>query len=464
VEKPLIKQSSLIGISLLLASCAYFANHNPPDTSSVPSSWNNQDKLYSVSESSLPYLAWWEKFNDPILNQLIESGLAHNNTLRASMANVEAAQGELKRVELNWIPSLSTNVGYSSFPDLGFPGVLFAVIPTYTINLFSQVKEQKRAKYELEAAKAEDDGVRLAVIGQISNSYFTLISQTEQLKLFKQLDSDLGEVVEIANSMYKGGLTPETDVDNAKSELKLIKAQELVIQQNIVASQNALRYLINENPSKIKLTRQFSDLDGNQIIIGNLPLTVIENRPDMVRATYELKASNEGIGIAFSNLMPTIQLSAARGEIGTVANGYDYGQPIYFNQALLEIPIFNASVYGQLDKAKGLNKASYYRYTDTLRKVLLEVNNDLSAHDLYSKRYATTVEAKNDTQKAYARNNSLYKKNIISYMQLLQSKIKLDNLEILVNKSKAEQFVTIVNLYQDLAGGYNHDKESEAKS
>ncbi len=460
----MIKQSSLIGISLLLASCAYFANHNPPDTSSVPSSWNNQDKLYSVSESSLPYLAWWEKFNDPILNQLIESGLAHNNTLRASMANVEAAQGELKRVELNWIPSLSTNVGYSSFPDLGFPGVLFAVIPTYTINLFSQVKEQKRAKYELEAAKAEDDGVRLAVIGQISNSYFTLISQTEQLKLFKQLDSDLGEVVEIANSMYKGGLTPETDVDNAKSELKLIKAQELVIQQNIVASQNALRYLINENPSKIKLTRQFSDLDGNQIIIGNLPLTVIENRPDMVRATYELKASNEGIGIAFSNLMPTIQLSAARGEIGTVANGYDYGQPIYFNQALLEIPIFNASVYGQLDKAKGLNKASYYRYTDTLRKVLLEVNNDLSAHDLYSKRYATTVEAKNDTQKAYARNNSLYKKNIISYMQLLQSKIKLDNLEILVNKSKAEQFVTIVNLYQDLAGGYNHDKESEAKS
>ncbi len=457
----------LIGIPICLsiASCAYFSTYNPADTGSAAKAWDSQDSLYAMStESNLPYLAWWQKFNDPLLNQLIESGLAYNNNLHVSMANVEAAQGELKRVELNWIPSLSSNIGYSSFPDLGYPGMLFAVIPTYTMNIFSQIKEQKRAKYELAAAKAEDDGVRLAIIGQISNGYFTLISQTEQLELFKQLEADLNELVVIATSTYKGGLTSQIDLEQAKSEVKLIKAQELIIQQNIIVSQNALRYLVNENPSKIKLSRKFSDLNGQQIIIGNLPLTVIENRPDMIQAANELKAANEGIGLAFSNLLPTIQLSAARGEIGTVANGSDYGQPIYFNQALLQIPVFNASVYGQIDKAKGLNKASYYRYTDTLRKVMRDVNNDLSAHDLYTKRFDTTESAENDTKHVYSLNNSLYKRGIISYMQLLQSKIKLDNLAILVNKSKAEQFVTIVNLYQDLAGGYNYGKESEAKS
>lgn len=455
-ERILLKKISCYTLCLFLGACG--TTYSQPDTSSAPKRWNSQDSLYTNSLANLPYLAWWKKFNDPTLNQLIEQGLVYNNTLRVSMANVEAAQGELKRVELNWIPSLSTNIGYSSFPYLGYPGALFAIIPTYTMNLFSQIQEQKKANYQLLAARAEDDGVRLAVIGQISNSYFTLSSQTEQLKLFAQLETDLNELVVIADSMYQGGLSPETNLYQVKSELQLIKAQKLIIQQNIVVSQNALRYLVNQNPGQIKLSRSFRQLDGNKIIIGNLPLTVINNRPDMIQATNELKASNAGIGLELSKLLPSIQLSAARGAIATVPNGYNIGNPIYFNQALLQIPLFNASVYGQMDKAKGLNKAAYYRYTDTLRKVLRDVDNDLSAHDLYSTRYATILEAKNDMARAYALNNSLYKKGIISYMQLLQNKVKLDNIAILVNKSKAEQFITIVNLYQDLAGGYRAGK------
>lgn len=458
----MLKKFSLLCLSIFSTSCAYFSNESPPASPPPADNWNTKDSLYTIDTTNLPYLAWWKKFNDPTLNQLIESGLVNNNSIQISMGNVEAAQGELKRVELNWVPSLSTNVGYSSFPNLGFPGALIAVIPTYTINIFSQIKEQKKANYELLAAKAEDDGVRLAVIGQIANSYFTYSSALDEQRLFAQLDHDLAELITIASSIYKSGLTPEMDLDQAKSELNLIKAQERVIQQNIVVSQNALRFLLNQNPDKIKLTRKFADLDGNQIIIGNLPLTVIENRPDMIRATNELKAANEGIGLAFSNLLPTIQLSAARGAIGTSDNAYTIGTPIYFNQALLEIPLFNASVYGQIDKAKGLNKASYYRYTETLRKVMRDVNNDLSAHDLYSKRLNDTVTAKNDIQRAYDLNNSLYKKGIISYMALLKNKIKLDNLMILVNRNKAEQFITIVNLYQDLAGGYNYTPESGA--
>lgn len=460
----MFKQICLIALLLLLVSCAYDRNYYPASTKSAATTWNNKDSLYKNSpNANLPYLAWWQKFDDPVLNQLIESGLTANNTLNVAMANVEAAQGELKRVELNWVPSLSTNLGYSSFPDLGYPGALIAVIPTYTINIFSQIKEQSKAKYELKASQAMKDGVALAVIGQIASSYFTLSAQLEQYQLFQQLDNDLTELVAISKSIYAGGLSSEIELDKAKSELDLIKTEELVIQQNIVVSQNALRYLINENPSTLNLSKSFKQLNGNQIIIGSLPLTVIENRPDMIQATNELKAANEDIGIAFSNLLPSIQLSAARGSIGN-NNAYNIGNPIYFNQTLLQVPLFNASVYGQLDKAKGLNKASYYRYTDTLRKVLRDVNNDMSAHDLYSKRLDITINSKDEIQKAYALNESLYKKTIISYLQLLESKIKLDNLEIVVNRNKLDQFITIVNLYQDLAGGYKYTPESAASS
>ena len=458
----MFKRFIILVITVFIASCAYFKDYNPPTTTAVAKTWNSHDGLYKNSSNNLPYTAWWQQFHDPRLNQFIESGLANNNNINIAMANVEASEGELKRVKLNWIPSLSTNVGYSSFPDLGFPGVLFAVIPTYTMNIFSQIKEQKKAKYELAASRAMKDGVKLAVIGQITSSYFTYMGQTEELELFKQLEHDLSEMVTISDAMYHGGLTAEMNLDQAKSELRLIKAEELVIQQNLIVSQNALRYLLNENPQKIMLTKKFSELNSKQIVIGSLPLTVIENRPDMIEAKNALEASNENIGLQFSNLLPTIQLSAARGAISSVQNGYTYGSPIYFNQALLEIPLFNASVYGQMDKAKGLNKAAYYHYTDTLRKVMRDVNNDLSAHDLYTSRFDEISLAKNDQAQVYNLNNNLYHQGINSYLQLLENKVKLDTLMIRVNHAKLEQFITIVNLYQDLAGGYAYNPESQS--
>jgi len=81
---------------------------------------------------------------------------------------------------------------------------------------------------------------------------------------------------------------------------------------------------------------------------------------------------------------------------------------------MLEIPLLRASALGQIAKTKGLKKASFYRYTNTLRKALRDVNNDLSAHDLYSKRLKDALEAKHNLNVVYQLNNDLYKKKSLA--------------------------------------------------
>lgn len=51
------------------------------------------------------------------------------------------------------------------------------------------------------------------------------------------------------------------------------------------------------------------------MIIGALPINIIENRPDMEQAKQELFAANAGIGIAFAHLLPAINLAMARGKL-----------------------------------------------------------------------------------------------------------------------------------------------------
>lgn len=125
-------------------------------------------------------------------------------------------------------------------------------------------------------------------------------------------------------------------------------------------SENALHYLLDENPGVFSVNRRFKDLNSKQMLIGALPLNIIENRPDIEQATQELAASNAGIGITFSHLLPTINLALARGEIAKVPNGWQLGQAIHFNQAIVEVPFLKASTIGELIKAKGLNN-SYSR-------------------------------------------------------------------------------------------------------
>ena len=439
---------------IVLAGCTAERRYKPDAQNTIPTHWNAIDTHLISKNENLSCIAWWRQFHDPTLNDLITKGLRHNNNVQTARGTILAAQGELKRVKLNWLPTMDWSAGYSSFPYLGFPGVLAVIVPTYTMNAFKQLSEQRIAQYELRISQDVRDGIKLSVIAQIAGNYFSLLAQIEQLQLIKHIDDDLTQQVAIFKSEYHDGLISEIPLAQEQSQLQRIKAEEQVIEQNIVIHQNMLRYLINENPKRFKLKQRFQNIDTDQLIVGSLPVNIVENRPDMRQATNELKAANVGVDFAVSNFLPTVQLSAARGDIATIANGTTLGPPIYFNQTLLGSPVLNLALFGQLQKSRGINKAIYYRYLDTLRKVMRDVNNDLSAHDYYTKRLNDTRRAKQQLTRAYRLTQKLQREGIISYSELLNEKIKLDEIKIVFNAHMRDQLITIVNLYQNLAVGY----------
>ncbi|MDF1757192.1 MAG: TolC family protein [Legionellaceae bacterium] len=443
-----------IMVVLLITSCTFNPKYLPKPNPKIPEKWNAKNKQLKQENCKIACIPWWKQFKDPVLEDLINKGLKCNNDIHVAVSNVEAAQGELKRVKYNWLPGLDSLLGYSSFPYLGYPGGVALLIPTYTINIFKQIKEQKKATDELKITKNMRDTVRLAVIAQIAGSYFNYQAQSEKVDLLLAVERDLQKKVDIYSSTYANGLTSDIELVKAKSELELIKSEKMVVLQNKVVSQNMLRYLINENPEKFKFPTRFSSLDPHQELVGALPFNIIENRPDMQQATNELQAANAGIGIAVGSFLPAIQLSAARGDIGIIPYSPKLGTPVYFNQSLLQTSLIRLDKFGELEKSRGIARAYYYRYLDTFRKVLRDINNDLSANELYSERLEHTVLAKNNLSKDYDLHHSLCSEGIISSLSLLEKKTKLDEIKITVNQHKIDQLMTIVTLYQDMAVGY----------
>ncbi|RUR08653.1 TolC family protein [Legionella sp. km772] len=405
-------------------------------------------------EKNLPYLAWWKGFNDATLNDLIVKGLQHNNNLNRSRGAIDAAEGELKKINYQWIPTVDMMTGYSRNPATGYPGILGVIIPSYVINIYQQIKEQKRAKYMLAQAKAEDDALKLTVISELCASYFTYQAEMERKQLLNTLANDLTQLAKIAQNTYKGGLTSDIEQQELYSQAQVIRGELEVIERNIIVSKNAIRYLINLNPGEFRSKVRFSDLNNKQLIPGTLPLTVLENRPDLQMADSRLRAANQAIGIARSHLLPTLTFDLIGGKAAG-NNAYKWPEKnVYFNDQLIKLPILKASVLGEIATAKGLDKSSYYHYLDTLQKALRDTTNALAANEHFTNKYKVTEKAQRYLMRAYGLNQRLYKQGIQNYIEMLKAKITLDRININLNEDKLLQLMSIVSLYQELAGGY----------
>ncbi len=449
----MFNRAMMIGICCFFLFACSFTDDKSKKPIHIPKKWHHSDKGFVAKKESMRCFSWWKQFDDPVLQSLIEQGLKANNELQIALANIEAAQGELKRVELNWLPGAGSMLGYSSFPYLGYPGVIAVLLPAYTINLVEQFFDQKRAKYELSITKNLHQSIRLAVIAEISANYFSYLSLRESLSLLSQMESDQHALIAIYQSAFEKGLFNDIDVEKLKTILEAMKTDEMMIRNRMVVHQNAIRFLLNDNPGGLSEMGSYRHLNQDLLVVGTLPLNTLEDRPDILAAENELRASNAGVNIAASGFLPTIQLSMARGDIATKPNGRKLGQPVYFNQALLETPLVTLSTFGSLDKAKGLNKASYFRYQQAVRKALKEVDDDLSAHDYFSRRFHHTQKAEQHFGHAYALNEALHEKGVISHATLLQEKIKLYRIKMKLNQHKLNQLLTIVRLYQDLGVG-----------
>lgn len=408
---------------------------------------------------SLPYLAWWQQLNDPQLNRFIESSLANNLDIQVALANLEQAKGQLKQIQLSWIPFVNLYAGYSSNPAFGAPGNFYGIWPQYTLNIPSLINQQRFAKYNLQTQQAITDSVRLTVISEAAAGYLTLMAQQRQLELLTTLNNDIEQLLQFESAEIKLGISDDVVFYGIKSQHETTLAQIELAKHNITLSNNALSYLINANPSQIANSNNFAQLSFGKINPNALPATVLQNRPDIKIAQYQLQATHASVGIAYSNLFPAIQLdkfmgmasgNSGRGTPNTQADMTD----AYLNWGI------NPSTFGQIEAQKGAYQADVYHYIQTVRKAIRDTDDSLSANNHYNSNYSRINNALTTTESKYKLQQGLYNAGMISYPQLIKNKIEVDSMLLTTNQAKLQQALTLVKLYQELAGGYKYESQN----
>ncbi len=467
----------LTSLAVLVSGCGLLGPSYEKPVLTEPSYWNNSSATTKVESFNLAEQAWWRKFNDPVLNQLIESALTNNNSLQIAMGNVLQAKASLSKANMDWLPTMNAggvgfagqvfNSGFqnmSATPRLSalspnspqsFDGYAVGFIPTYTLNVFEEIKQGQIARGNLAVQEQARNAVRLGVISQLSGSYFYLLGLKQQLILQEQLLSDAEEMRKYSLIQYQMGSTSKFNSTGIDQYIAGLQAKIPSIRDAITQTENALQVLTNNNPDKIKTVKSFDEISTKEIIPVNLPSDVLKTRPDVIAAEYQLQVANANIGAVAAMFFPTINLTGMLGQGSLqLSNLFNAGGDFWLGQLGAGMPLFNMGLYAEKDKAKAGYYSTYYNYVQTVRNAFAQVDNGLSNNDSLNKIELQQQLALTKAQELYHLAMNQYQQGAAAYSYTVEMKLNIDYALINLNQVKIQQMNSIVNLYQVLGGGY----------
>lgn len=460
---------------MILSSCGLMGPTYIKPNIDTPNNWNSPDKLAKFESANLSQTAWWQQFNDPTLNKLIVEALTNNNNIQIAIGNSLQAKATLSQVNMNWIPTIQlgaigvagqiTNPGFSNTSgnpmmnynasNQNFDGYATGFIPSYSLNIFNQVKQTEVAKLNVEMQKQAINATKLAVISQVSASYFNLLGLHKQLLIQKQLLTDAQELRKYTQIQYEHGSVSSANLGALDQYIASIQTKIPDLENNITQVENAIQVLTNKNPAKIMIHNTFDEISTQNIVPINLPSDVLKNRPDVAIAEYQLQIANGNIGVVTSMFFPSINLTGLLGQGSLkLTNLFTAGGDIWAGELAATMPFLNLGLYSQIDKAKAQYYSAYYNYLQTVRSAFANVDNALASHNNSDKMASIQQISYTKSLDLYNIAQTQYKKGAISYADTLALKLNMDYELAKSNQLKIQQLNNIVNLYQSMGGGY----------
>lgn len=354
------RRALALAIALLLTGCASLAPPHEAPALPVAASFDSEPEAASTGEASNSALIGWrEHFTDPALKTVIEMALVNNRDLRTAALRVEEARAafDIQRSERWPTVALQGSAERSRVPGGLSPSGQAVIsnqvqlgvgVASWEIDFWGAVKSRNDAA--LQTYLATDAGRRattLGLIAEVANTYLGLRELDERLALAQQTITTREESVRIFTRRFEVGAT---------SRLNLIQVQTLLIQAQSLSAQleqarasraHALTLLVG---ASVSLAPTDEALDptrfGTRLTIG-LPSDLLLNRPDIVAAEHQLKASLANIGAARAAYFPRLALT---GSLGTASNELDglfgSGSQVWSFAPSISLPIFDG---GQRD-------------------------------------------------------------------------------------------------------------------
>lgn len=446
----------LTAATATLCSCGIYNRYQPVEA--VPEDLYGESFSQTSDTTNFGNVHWREVFTDPVLQVLIEQGLANNTDYRSAQLRVEEAEATLLSAKLSFLPSfaLSPQGGVSSF-DGGKATWTYTVPVTasWELDIFGRMRNAKKQAQALYAQSRDyRQAVRTQLIAGIANTYYTLLMLDEQLDLSRQTAEAWKETVASARALMNAGQYDEAGVSQMEATYYSVQTSILDLEEQINQAENSLALLLAETPRDYQRGKLSEQVMAEDFSVG-IPLQMLTNRPDVRQAEHSLEAAFYATNQARSNFYPNVTLSGTAGwtnDAGTMI--INPGKFLASAVGSLVQPLFNRGQnIANLRIAKAQQEEARLAFQQTLLNAGTEVNEALVAcqtsrdkANLYEKQVEALRRAERSTTLKMDYGSS-------TYLEVLTARQTLFSAELSQVANRFTELQSVVNLYQALGGG-----------
>ncbi|MEN6385707.1 MAG: efflux transporter outer membrane subunit [Phycisphaerales bacterium] len=454
-------------ILYFLAGCSVGPNYKRPDPNS-PAEWSV--KSASIIEQTQINSAWWQTFNDPQLDSLIQRAVVSNLDLREAMARLQEARALRSGAFWDLFPivNIFTNVTReqrsqtsqlfpipqirNNFYDAGFDA-------SWEIDIFGGRRRALEAADAAYTAVQEDTrDVLITVISEVTRNYVEFRGYQKRLAVLQENIAAQSDTVELTRSLFNAGINSQLDVEQAEAQLAATKSQQPNLET--FARQNAyqLAILLGLHPAQLldELSKEVPIPSPPPTVPVGLPSELLRQRPDIRRAERQLAQANANIGVAVAEFFPKLSLVGTAGYQSLKHDTWFQNSSAYwstgpqFSWRLLDF----GHVRAEVQAANAVQRQALAAYERTVLMAFQDVENSLIAYTNERARYELLAQAVEANRRSLSLARDLYRNGIGNFLSVLIAQRTLFETEDQLAASRSLVIEDLVSLYKALGGGW----------
>lgn len=415
-------------------------------------------------------LAWWQRFGDPTLTDLIERARTANLDVRVALLRVEEARAGLQAARSRLIPAVGLQAAASDqrsslpkpvkedLPDVR--AYRASVDLSWELDVFGAARAASdAAQLDAEAAAFGVDGARLLISAEVARQYFMHQGARARLAHLQALLQSQTDSERLMRSREAAGQASRLDVALAAGETAALAAQLPPLRALVATTEHQLARLLGQSASVAVAGLDASAAvrlpDVPPIATGQ-PVTLLSRRPDLQAAERQLAAASARLRESQADLLPKFFLTALLGGEDLRLNLTDLSPARYSNVALaFSMPIFNAGrLHAAIDRQSARERMAALNYEQHVLDAVQEVESSLAALATERERLAATEQTVALRRTALRHAESLHREGQIGLSPLLDAQRSVIAADMAALDSRTQLALNAVQLFKALGGGW----------
>ncbi|MFM0632389.1 efflux transporter outer membrane subunit [Paraburkholderia xenovorans] len=430
----------------------------------------------AISLAPLPD-GWWELYDDPKLNGLVQEALRANTDLRVAAANLRRSLANFQEVQAEHLVqgNITAETSREQYSGEAFltkqqPPVInvgsYGISVSYLIDIFGKLERADEASLAAaQASQAALDSARVMVVSQTVLAYVQGCAATHELEVAQRQLALQESAVALTRKLVDAGRNQPTDVPQARSQAESLRASLPRFRAEQASAAYRLSVMLGQPPGAPSLPQ--AECREEPRLKQPLPVgdgaALLKRRPDVRQAERELASSTAKIGVATADLYPSISLGATGGVAGALS---DLGMGDTRHWSFGSLVTWNFPTNGARARVSGAEAgadASLARFDGVVLKALEETQSALARYTNELGRNGSLREARDHASVVAREQRRLYQGGRVPYLSSLDADRTLANAEAALAGSDAQIAYDQVSVFQSLGGGWQQERPRPTK-